>query len=137
MEYFDAAHHLHLHFDAKECTIPSDQMSRMQRSLAPLGEAVQDFPNSELSVSVLRHPRQEYHVEARLKVPGRTLFSTDRDPFLDSAFQRCVRKLTRNVFECRGNLDLRFIFQDRSDCLYVSFLGNHDEVRALLRNKKY
>ena len=48
-----------------------------------------------------------------------------------------IRKLARNLFECRGNLDLRFIFQDRSDCLYVSFLGNHDEVRALLRNKKY
>ena len=44
-----------------------------------------------------------------------------------------IRKLGRNVFECRGNLDLRFIFQDRPDSLYVRFLGNHDEVRVLLR----
>ena len=48
-----------------------------------------------------------------------------------------IRKLTRNLFECRGNLDLRFLFQDRAGCLYISFLGDHDEVRALLRSKKY
>ncbi len=45
-----------------------------------------------------------------------------------------IRKLGRNVFECRGNLDLRFIFQDRPDSLYVRFLGNHDEVQVLLRS---
>lgn len=44
-----------------------------------------------------------------------------------------IRKLGCHVFECRGNLDLRFIFQDRPDSLYVRFLGNHDELQALLR----
>jgi hypothetical protein len=44
-----------------------------------------------------------------------------------------IRKLGRNLFECRGNRALRFIFQDRLDCLYVSFLGNHDEIQARLR----
>ena len=48
-----------------------------------------------------------------------------------------IRKLGSKLFECRANLALRFIFQDRTNDLYVSFLGNHDEVHALLRSGKY
>ncbi len=48
-----------------------------------------------------------------------------------------IRKLGNKLFECRGNIALRFIFQDRPTELFVSFLGNHDEVRALLQNGKY
>jgi len=48
-----------------------------------------------------------------------------------------IRKLGNKLFECRGNRDLRFIFQDRGDELYISFLGNHNEIRALLRRGKY
>jgi len=52
-----------------------------------------------------------------------------------------IRKLGDKIFECRGNVALRFIFQDRpsdppSD-LFVSFLGSHDEVKALLQTYKY
>jgi hypothetical protein len=48
-----------------------------------------------------------------------------------------IRKLGNKLFECRANIALRFIFQDRSTDLFVSFLGNHDEVKALLRSGKY
>jgi hypothetical protein len=48
-----------------------------------------------------------------------------------------IRKLGNKLFECRGNRDLRFIFQDRPTDLFVSFLGNHNEIRALLRRGKY
>ena len=48
-----------------------------------------------------------------------------------------IRKLGNKLFECRGNIALRFIFQDRPTELFVSFLGNHDEVRALLHSGKY
>ena len=48
-----------------------------------------------------------------------------------------IRKLGKKLFECRGNVALRFIFQDRPDDLFVSFLGNHDEVKALLQSGKY
>jgi len=41
------------------------------------------------------------------------------------------------IFECRGNVSLRFIFQDRPSDLFVSFLGNHEEVKALLQTRKY
>ena len=48
-----------------------------------------------------------------------------------------IRKLGNKLFECRGSLALRFIFQDRPTDLFVSFLGKHDEVKTLLRSGKY
>jgi hypothetical protein len=48
-----------------------------------------------------------------------------------------IRKLGNRLFECRVSLALRFIFQDRPSDLFVSFLGNHDEIKALLKSGKY
>jgi len=48
-----------------------------------------------------------------------------------------IRKLGGKLFECRGSLALRFLFQNRPGDLFVSFLGTHDEVKALLRSGKY
>lgn len=48
-----------------------------------------------------------------------------------------IHKLGSKLFECRGNRDLRFIFQDRGAELFVSFLGNHDAIRTLLRRGSY
>ena len=100
MHYVDDHNHLRVEFQAKDFNVPQDELTAHAGVLAPLGEAVRDFSHSELGVKIVRHPRsQEYHVEARLKVPGRTLFSGDRDPYLDSAFQRRVRKLTLKAEE--------------------------------------
>jgi hypothetical protein len=48
-----------------------------------------------------------------------------------------IRKLGNKFFECRGSLALRFIFQDRAADLFVSFLGSHDEIKALLKGGEY
>jgi len=48
-----------------------------------------------------------------------------------------IRKLGTKLFECRGNRDQRFVFLDRGAELFVSFIGNHDEIRALLRRGSY
>ncbi len=48
-----------------------------------------------------------------------------------------IRKLGDKIFELRGNVSLRFIFQDRPSELFVSFLGSHNEVKTLLRTRKY
>jgi hypothetical protein len=45
-----------------------------------------------------------------------------------------IRKLRATTFECRGNLKLRFLFENRPECLYVFALLFHDEVRRLLRS---
>lgn len=48
-----------------------------------------------------------------------------------------IRKLGKKLFECRASLALRFIFQDRPSELFVSFLGSHDEIKALFRRGTY
>ena len=48
-----------------------------------------------------------------------------------------IRKLGEKLFECRASLAMRFIFQDRPNDLFVSFVGNHDEIKALLKTGKY
>ena len=48
-----------------------------------------------------------------------------------------LRKLGAKLFECRGSLALRFIFQDRPTDLFVAFLGTHDDVKELLKSGKY
>jgi hypothetical protein len=48
-----------------------------------------------------------------------------------------IRKLGGKLFECRGSLALRFLFQDRPGELFVSFVGTHDEVKARLRTGRY
>jgi hypothetical protein len=48
-----------------------------------------------------------------------------------------IRKLGGHLFECRGNLSLRFIFLDRPDSLYVRLLGDHAEVQQFLRSGRY
>lgn len=41
-----------------------------------------------------------------------------------------------DFMECRDALDMRLIFQRQGDTLEFHFYGNHDEVRALLRNRR-
>src|SRR5262249_22092433 len=87
-------------------SIPEDELARMQASLEPLGEAVRDFPHSDLWFNVVYHPNSRiYHVEAKLKVPGRTFFSGDTDPYLDSAYQRCVRQMVQRLTEYKDHPD--------------------------------
>jgi hypothetical protein len=48
-----------------------------------------------------------------------------------------IRKLARGIFECRGNLSMRFLFEARPSDLYIFLLGNHDEVKIFLRSPKF
>ena len=63
------------------------------------------------------------------------LVETSGQPHVHSGLG--IRKLGNKLFECRGNRDLRFIFLDRGEELFVSFVGDHDEVRNLLRRGNY
>jgi hypothetical protein len=98
MQYTDDRCHMRVEIREKDYRIPEDELGRMQGFLGQLGDQVQDFPSSDLCLHVTHHPRSgDFHVEAKLKVPGKTLFSGDWDPYLDCAFQRCVRKLAHAV----------------------------------------
>ena len=47
-----------------------------------------------------------------------------------------IRKLRAKTFECRANIKLRYLFENRPECLYVFALADHDEVQRLLRSGK-
>ena len=44
-----------------------------------------------------------------------------------------IRKLRAKTFECRANIKLRYLFENRPECLYVFALANHDEIQRMLR----
>jgi mRNA-degrading endonuclease RelE of RelBE toxin-antitoxin system len=44
-----------------------------------------------------------------------------------------IRRLRKNVFECRAGLKVRLLFRANAQALEVFFVGNHDEVRRLIR----
>src|SRR5438876_691985 len=98
MRFVDERNHLRVDIGAEGFTIPEDERARLQRLLTPVAEAVRDFPAADLQLKLIRHARSEAsNAEARLKLPGRTLFSGDRDAYLDSALQRCLDKLGRRL----------------------------------------
>ena len=45
-----------------------------------------------------------------------------------------IRRLRKNVFECRAALKLRLLFRAKEQALEIFFVGNHDDVRRLIRH---
>jgi mRNA-degrading endonuclease RelE of RelBE toxin-antitoxin system len=45
-----------------------------------------------------------------------------------------IRRLRKNIFECRVGLKVWLLFRAHPPALEVFFAGNHDEVRRLLRS---
>jgi hypothetical protein len=106
MQYSDNSTYLHVEIRAQGCEIPTDERARIQAALAEIGGVARDFPASDLAIRVLYHPRsQAYHVEFKLKLPGRTLFGDETDAYLDSAFQRGLCKLVRKAEAYRDHPD--------------------------------
>lgn len=77
---------------------PTDERDRMQVLLNELAERVRDMPNARLAVSVTRHPNtQVFSVHAKLTLPGLSTTLEETDPYLDSAIQRCLRRVIRRA----------------------------------------
>ncbi len=49
---------------------------------------------------------------------------------------RGIRRLTAGAFECRLDRDTRLLFFVESGKLIFDFTGNHDQVRAYLKNRR-
>jgi hypothetical protein len=47
-----------------------------------------------------------------------------------------IRRLGKNLFECRAGIDLRLVFKSGPNVIVFVFAGNHDGVQAYLRNTK-
>ncbi len=44
-----------------------------------------------------------------------------------------IRRLRKNIFECRAGLKIRLLFRANAESLEVFFVGSHDEVQRLIR----
>ncbi len=44
-----------------------------------------------------------------------------------------IRRLRKNVFECRAGLKVRLLFRENAGALEFFFVGNHDAVRRIVQ----
>ena len=45
-----------------------------------------------------------------------------------------IRRLRKNIFECRAGLKLRLLFRENAGTLEFFLVGNHDEVRRIIQD---
>lgn len=80
----------------------------MERGLDALQKVVRRFPVRDLHIDVHRHARTgDYHLKTTLRLPGRTLFTGERDRSMHPAYERCIRKLVGKVVEYRRRMESR------------------------------
>ena len=98
MTFSDQSYNLRIELDTKGCELTAAEIEDMEEDLHTLKNQVEDFPVSDLHVTVVHHGRgDDYHVKTSLKLPSRTLFTGERDASVHPAFESCIRKLTKKV----------------------------------------
>jgi hypothetical protein len=45
-----------------------------------------------------------------------------------------IRRLRKNIFECRAGLKVRLLFRHNAGALEFFFAGSHDEVRRIIQD---
>ncbi|MGI9473598.1 MAG: HPF/RaiA family ribosome-associated protein [Rubripirellula sp.] len=98
MTFSDQSYNLRIELDTKGCELTANEIANMEDDLHTLKNQVEDFPISDLHVTVVHHGRgDDYHVKTSLRLPSRTLFTGERDTNVHPAFESCIRKLTKKV----------------------------------------
>jgi ribosome-associated translation inhibitor RaiA len=108
MPFSDQTHHLRIELDTKNFSFSRAELEKMEQALDPLRQPVRNFPVSDLYITVTYHQTpNDYHVRASLVLPGRTLFTGERDINPISAWIRCVRKLVSKLTAYKENLSAK------------------------------
>ena len=68
---------------------------------------------------------------ARAEVALRALPECFGQPHVHAGIS--IRRLRKNVFECRAGLKVRLLFRANAGALEVFFVGNHDDVTRIVR----
>ena len=98
MKFSDESYNLRIELDTKGCELSPSEVEDMEEDLDTLRDLVEDFPVSNLYITVVHHKRSDdYHVKVSLALPGRKLFTGERHTKVHPAFDSCVRKLTKKV----------------------------------------
>ncbi len=106
MTYSDQSYNLRIELDQKGCELAAADIEKMESTLDTLRKLVERFPVSNLYITVVRHAKpQDFHVKTSLALPGRTLFTGDRDVDVHSAFDRCTGKLIQKVKSFKATME--------------------------------
>lgn len=98
MTFSDQSYNLRIELDSQGCELSPSELEEIEEDLDTLGQMVEDFPVSDLHITVVYHKRSDdYHVKTSLALSGRKLFTGERHAKFHPAFERCVRKLTKKV----------------------------------------
>ncbi|MEM9586070.1 MAG: hypothetical protein AAGA03_02210 [Planctomycetota bacterium] len=98
MTFSDESYNLRIELDTKGCTLSAAEIEQMEEDMSTLRRQTEDFPVSNLYITVVRHPRAgDYHVKTTLALSGRKLFTGDRGTSMHPTFESCLRKLTKKV----------------------------------------
>jgi len=68
---------------------------------------------------------------ARAEVALRALPECFGQPHVHAGIS--IRRLRKNMFECRAGLKFRLLFRANAGVLEVFFVGNHDDVSRIIR----
>jgi hypothetical protein len=97
---------LAIEISAKECQVPDDLRARLMPRFENLGHATEEFGQSQFWLTIVFHPRTEvYHAQGKLKLPGETIITGDRNPYLDIAIERCLEKVRQRIDAYRADPD--------------------------------
>ena len=98
MKFSDESYNLRLELDTKGCELSASEIEDMEEDLDTLRDLVEDFPVSNLYITVVHHQRtDDYHVKTSLALSGRKLFTGERHAKVHPAFDSCIRKLVKKV----------------------------------------
>lgn len=98
MNFSDQSYNLRIELDTKGCQLSADEIEDMEFDLHTLRNLVEDFPVSDLHITVVYHQKaHDYHVKTSLVLSGRRLFTGERHTKVHPAFEACIRKLTKKV----------------------------------------
>jgi mRNA-degrading endonuclease YafQ of YafQ-DinJ toxin-antitoxin module len=79
---------------------------------------------------IVREARRESEVSATLK----RVIKGFGDPHAHTGLS--IRKLGKDIYECRTGLQWRLVFFAEKGVLSFDFTGDHDEVQSYLRGKR-
>lgn len=106
MIYRADEYRLQAEIDFQDCQISQQERTQLQPSLEDLGRAVSEFAESHLWLKIVYHPHSKmFHARAKLKVPGQTIITGERDASLVTAVRKCLQKVRRRVEDYKAHPD--------------------------------
>jgi ribosome-associated translation inhibitor RaiA len=96
----------HVEIDTQDCDLPQDEQTRIQQDLDLLAQELLEFPDSQLFLKIVHHPRTErYHAQAKLKLPGKTIITGRYSPWLHEALTHCLDRVRQRAEQYKESPD--------------------------------